>query len=119
MLYTGLAEGTHIFALKSFDNAQNVSAVVTFNWQIDLTAPTVMITSGPSGFINTSTATFQFSGSNDIVGFQCKLDRGNFSACTSPMTYTGLTEGVHAFSLTGIDGAQNQSGIATSNFAVD
>lgn len=56
----------------------------------------VVIASGPPAQSNASTATFTFNvtGSGSTT---CQLDASAFTACTSPLTYTALTDGEHTF----------------------
>jgi hypothetical protein len=54
------------------------------------------IVSGPSGTIFTDSATFAFVSPED-GGFECRLDAGPWSACTSPTTYSSLDDGPHRF----------------------
>ncbi len=51
------------------------------------TAPNTTITSGPSGTKYTSLAKFSFTSSISGSTFQCKLDTGSWTSCTSPKTY--------------------------------
>jgi Subtilase family len=56
------------------------------------------ITSGPSGAVESTSATFTFDTNNTgDADFQCQLDGGAFVPCTSPQTYSGLTPGSHSF----------------------
>lgn len=59
----------------------------------DHTPPDTTVDSGPISPINAATATFTFSGTDDVTApgsltFECQLDSGGFSTCTSPATYT-------------------------------
>ncbi|MFL5872183.1 MAG: hypothetical protein ACJ75T_01735 [Solirubrobacterales bacterium] len=54
------------------------------------------IVSGPSGAISTDSATFAFTSPED-GGFQCRLDWGEWEACSSPTTYPSLADGLHRF----------------------
>jgi hypothetical protein len=74
--------------------------------------PTPTITSGPSGTVATTSATFTYSDTQAGVTFSCALDNGNFTTCAnSGTTYTGLTNGAHTFKV------QAKSGNATSSAA--
>src|SRR5262249_49277356 len=42
--------------------------------------------------------------------FQCAIDGGPFSACTSPKAYTGLAQGRHTFTVKATDTAGNTDG---------
>jgi hypothetical protein len=59
--------------------------------------PDTGIVSGPAGTVRSTSATFTFSSDQAGAGFQCRLDGAGFSACTSPVTYTGLGQGSHSF----------------------
>jgi uncharacterized delta-60 repeat protein len=72
--------------------------------------PAVSITSGPSGTITATSATFTFTGS---APFECKLG-GTYSACTSPKTYSGLADGSYTFSVRAAGSAP-----VTRSFTVD
>lgn len=54
------------------------------------------ITSGPSGTIAEDWATFSFT-SPEEGGFECRLDGGDWTACSSPQTYSELADGPHLF----------------------
>jgi len=57
------------------------------------------IVSGPSGTIFTDSASFAFT-SPESGGFQCRLDSsdpGDWGDCSSPQTYSALSEGPHVF----------------------
>jgi hypothetical protein len=53
------------------------------------------------------------------VTFQCQLDVGGYSSCTSPKSYSSLAEGSHTFSVKAVDAATNSSAAATSTWTVD
>ena len=60
------------------------------------TPPDTTITSGSSGNV-TPDVSFAFSSSEEGSSFECALDAGSYSACTSPKSYEGLAEGSHTF----------------------
>src|SRR6185436_9498574 len=39
--------------------------------------------------------------------FQCEIDGGGFSSCSSPKSYSSLSEGSHTFKIKATDGAGN------------
>lgn len=122
--YSNLKGDTqHYFQITATDFAGNQAQSTPYQWYIDNTPPTVMITSMPAALSPSSGATFQFSGMDDhspTVTFQCALDNsGLFSACTSPANYQGLADGSHTFYVQSIDGAGNMSAIASYSWIID
>jgi hypothetical protein len=107
-LYTGLAEGSHTFEVRATDEFDRTDPIpASYTWEIDLTAPAVAIDSAPDDPTNETTAAFGFSSSDPTATFQCKLDSGSFSTCTSPRSYPGLLEGEHTFTVVATDPAGN------------
>ncbi len=113
--YSGLAIGSHAFSVKATDAAGNTDASpATRSWTVaaatppgDTTAPDTSITSGPSSATTSTTASFGFSATESGSSFQCKLDSGSWSACTSPKAYSGLAVASHSFSVKATDAAGN------------
>ena len=98
--YTGLAEGNHAFRVRAVGATGNTdSTPATYNWRIDLTPPNTNINTGPANPTNSMDASFVFTSTEAGASFQCSLDSGAYTDCTSPKNYTGLTEGTHAFSV--------------------
>ncbi len=46
-------------------------------------------------------------GTNPIAGFQCTLDNGPVSNCSSPITYSSLSPGSHTFKVQAVDSQGN------------
>lgn len=44
-------------------------------------------------------ARYSFSADQPTSSFKCKLDRGNFKPCSSPLVYRGLRPGTHTFTV--------------------
>jgi hypothetical protein len=57
----------------------------------------VEIISGPTGTVNASDASFEFDSADGATSFECGLDGGAYVACSSPKTYSGLSDGLHTF----------------------
>jgi hypothetical protein len=89
---------------------------------VDVTPPpTPTITSAPSDLTTSTSASFSFSFTDTEPGvtFQCQLDGGGFTTCTSPKAYSGLAQGAHTFQVKALDAAGNQSGVATDTWTID
>jgi len=87
----------------------------------DTTPPETTITSGPAdgSTITTPTATFGFSSNEAGSTFQCKVDAGSFSPCTSPVTTAALSNGAHTFAVVATDTWGNvDPSVATRTFTV-
>lgn len=73
---------------------------------------TPKITSGPaSGYLRSTTATFGFTTALTTeepgTTFRCSLDGGAFTSCSSPKTYSPLSQGSHTFRLQPVDAKGN------------
>ena len=73
----------------------------------DTTPPDTTITSGPSGTVSATSATFAFSSTEAGSSFECRLDGSSWSACTSPQSYSGLSFATHTFDVRATDTAGN------------
>ena len=106
--YSGLSDGSHTFSVRSTDTAGNVDqSPAARTWTVDTTAPdTTLAGTGPSGTVASGSASFEFS-SEAGATFECKLDTGNWTACSSPKTYSALSDGSHTFSVRAKDGLGN------------
>jgi hypothetical protein len=85
---------------------------------VDTTPPTTTITSQPASLSNSSSASFGFTAS-ETSSFQCQLDSGAWSACTSPQALTGLSDGSHTFAVRATDQAGNQGSAASYTWTID
>ncbi len=74
----------------------------------DTTAPQTTLSSGPSGTVAATSASFTFTSSESGSTFQCSLDSTTaYTACSSPKGYSGLAAGSHTFRVRAIDAAGN------------
>jgi hypothetical protein len=107
--YTGLAGGSHTFAVRATDAAGNTDPTpATYTWTIDLTAPNTMLApADPTSPTTATSADFDFSATEAGATFECSLDGAAFASCTSRKTYTGLGDGPHTFQVHAIDPAGN------------
>jgi hypothetical protein len=115
--YSALSTGTHTFSVYSVDRRGIADPTpATRSWSIvppppDTTAPDTTITAGPadgSSTVSTS-ASFSFEGTDDVgvAGFECQLDGSDWSGCSSPKAYSGLSVASHTFSVRARDAAGN------------
>lgn len=106
-----------------------VSAEATVSITVgDGIPPDTFITDAPEGppaWHTDTTATFAFSGSDNVTApedlrFECSLDGAAFTSCTSPRTYTDLSERAHRFQVRAVDEAENRDPTpATQDFRID
>ncbi|MFT9846638.1 S-layer homology domain-containing protein [Aneurinibacillus sp. REN35] len=77
---------------------------------LDTTVPDTSITSHPAGMTSSTGATFTFTSNEGSSSFECSLDGGAYTACTSPVTVSGLSSGSHTFAVRAKDAARNIDG---------
>jgi hypothetical protein len=114
--YSGLADGAHVFTLAG-TNSAGTTTTQTYMWTVDATAPDVDIDTSPAPITNMTTAQLTFH-KGDATTVTCQLDTATPATCTSPWTYTGLTDGAHTFTLKGTDAAGNTA-TKTASWSVD
>ena len=122
MVLTNLAAGDHSFRVKAADKAGNVSAILSFNWKVDLTQPTLTLSQKPNLFTSSRSATLAFSGTSfgaPLSSYQCKVDSGVFAACSSPITISNLPDGSHTFTVQGTSSGGVTSAPLSYSWTVD
>jgi hypothetical protein len=72
----------------------------------DTTPPETTIDTHPSDPTSSTSATFTFH-ADETATFECKLDAGSFTSCTSPKTFNGLSVGSHTFQVRATDTSNN------------
>jgi hypothetical protein len=105
---SGLADGSHTFEVRASDPAGNTDPTpARWTWTIDTAAPDTSITSGPSGIVANPDASFAFAATETGSTFECRLDGGPYSTCTSPNGLSNLDPGTHSFQVRATDAAGN------------
>ena len=67
-----------------------------------------------------STATLTFSSTAaDLASFECRLDAGAYTACTSPKDYSNIGDGTHTVAVRAVDDVGNTGDPAERTFTVD
>ena len=119
---SGLSDSSHTFMAYALDKAGNRSSVFSYSWTVDTTASNIQFTQKPSAVIKEQVARFGFSetgGQNDIRSYECQLDGGSKTACTSPHDLSSLSDGSHTFYVTGLDSLGNRSAVISYTWTVD
>ena len=120
MSYSGLGAGSHTFRVRATDVAGNTDASpAQRTFFVD--GPETTITSGPTGTIRSTSATFAFSGSPTPTYFECSMDDSAWQQCSSQVTYSGLATGKsHTFRVRGVSAeGLADSTPASRSFTVD
>jgi hypothetical protein len=117
--YSALADGSHTFQVRQTDTAGNTGPNASYTWTVDTTPPAApAITANPPNPSNSTAPSFSFTGEAGAT-FQCSLDGGAFSACTSPKAYSGLTAGSHTFQVRQTDSAGLTGPNASYTWTID
>ncbi|MDX6642874.1 MAG: large repetitive protein [Solirubrobacteraceae bacterium] len=98
----GLAPGTYTARARQSDAAGNTGFSPPHTFTIDTSPPGVVILSGPSGTVGSTSATFTF-GASEAANFECRLDGGAYLPCASPVAYSNLGQGSHTFEVRATD----------------
>src|SRR5207245_707204 len=116
-----LAEGGHTFAVRAVDRAGNTDASpASYAWTLDTTAPGTSITAHPSDPSSNTTPSFSFTATEAGSSFECRIDAGSWTTCTSPHSLASLTDGSHTFDVRATDAAANtDASPASSTWTVD
>ena len=114
------ADGSYTVHVRAHDNAGNTETGPSRSFTFDDVAPSTTVDSGPSDPSASADATFAFSATEGGSTFECELDGGGFSACSSPKSYTSLSDGSHTFAVRAVDVAGNTDATpAQSTWSID
>jgi hypothetical protein len=90
-VYEGLPSGRHLFEVRSVDSVGNVGAAASHSWNVEVSsggqpdraAPSIRWSERPPKRVRQARVRFEFS-ADEPAAFQCRLDGGAKTACTSP-----------------------------------
>jgi hypothetical protein len=102
--YTGLSYGSHTFEVRAVNGSGTDPTPASYTWTVDR-VPDTTIDSGPSGYVRSTSASFSFTSSEPGSTFQCSRDGSAFAGCTSPKSYSSLSQGNHTFRVRAINTA--------------
>lgn len=81
--------------------------------------PETTIHSAPSGTTTSTSASVEFSSDDQDATFECKLDLGEYEACTSPYSVDGLSLGGHSVLVRAVNATEMKDATpAESNWTV-
>lgn len=119
--YAGLADGTHVFRVRSTDDAGNVEQPKAITFTVDTTAPVAAFSDGPADGATLpagSAPTFGFAAAG-AARYECIVDQsGEWETCASPRTLSGLGAGAHSLSVRAIDAVGNVGEGVTRSFTI-
>lgn len=108
-----LGDGVHRLDVRAIDEAGNAGSA-SAEWTVLSTPPPVSVDAKPARFSPERTASFAFSSPRTIAGAVCRIDAGEWTACSSPATFGGLRDGPHDFALKVTDEAGNAATVGHS-----
>lgn len=104
--YADLSKGEHLFRVRAIsDEGFADSSPAEYLWNVSASALDATITGGPAITVTERHAVFSFVGTG--TDFECSLDGALFVSCTSPQSYSGVSNGEHTFMVRARDGANN------------
>ncbi len=83
------------------------------------TLPDTVIDSAPADRSNSSSATFAFHATQTGASFSCALDGVPAGPCQSPVTYSGLADGTHTFTVNASTSAGGDPMPASDTWQID
>jgi hypothetical protein len=100
--------GPYTFRVTAVDKYGNTRNASSQDFAVDVTAPDTLADS-PGDVVTTSTPSLTFSSDDPTVtSFFCRFDAENFFQCSSPLVPSPpLSNGLHTFEVTAVDGAGN------------
>ena len=118
-----VTDGNHEFEVRGVSSFTTIDGEpivqdppASYAWRAvlgpDATRPDTAIASGPNASTLDTTATFQFSGTDNrtppaLMTFECSLDGLGYTSCESPEQFTDMTHGPHELLVRARDVAGN------------
>lgn len=104
--YDDLADGEHVLRVRAIDAVGN-TGFARRDWTVDRTPPMTTLTAVPDASTTAFQARFEFAADEPVTGFECRIDGGEWKACSSAHRITGLGRGAHDFAVRATDRVGN------------
>lgn len=79
------------------EDSASASVTIPIDEKVVVPVPVAVIESGPESETTDTSASLAFTAADPAATFECALDDAPLTACTSPVTYSGLSTGAHRF----------------------
>jgi hypothetical protein len=114
-----LSEGAHLLVVRATNPAGTTGRWAPRGFSVDLTGPeTVLVTSPPAQGASPNPL-IAFRSDEASARFECSLDGGSFSPCSSPWPPGTLAAGQHRIAVRALDGLGNRDATpAAAEFTV-
>ena len=90
--FTGLLDGAHVLRVQARASGGAFGPVTRVPFTVETRAPETVIDSGPSGFVASTSATFEFT-ADETATFECSIDGAPYSGCTTPRVAVRVVAG--------------------------
>ncbi|MFK8138697.1 MAG: hypothetical protein AB8E15_10090 [Bdellovibrionales bacterium] len=111
-------QGTNTVDVYAIDNATNASEFIRTSFEVDWTAPSIQITSGPDQWTNDPIAKFEIQ-TDGSYKIECKWNSGDYTECNQKPEFTATVDGSQLLMAKATDSAGNTSTIASYTFNLD
>lgn len=104
------SEGSHRFEVTATDGSGNqASGAVTVKVDVPIVVSVTKPSAGETLTTNQVSVEFTSSGTIGSFAYSCQLDSGPAAPCTSPLVYSGLSDGAHTVVVSARDSAETAS----------
>jgi hypothetical protein len=100
---TMLADGEHTFEVRAVKSGSQDPIPASRTFGVDATPPQTTITQKPPQLTNDDDPEFRFASSESGSTFECQIDGGGWTNCTSPQNTGELTDAQHEFEVRATD----------------
>lgn len=100
-------DGVFSITVKQTNASLIDSALASLQWTLDTAIPNTTLATFPSDPNLATTADFTFTSDDAAAQFECSLNGAAYATCTSPVSFTGLSNAVHSFAVRAKDSSGN------------